>query len=80
MNLSAEVAALEYPAEIPVLPAVLPIKDPVIDYEEESGAEGSVVGGEEDNVQLAMFNAVQNYKNPLGQIISEPFLKLPSKR
>lgn len=50
-----------------------------MDFEDESGGEGSVAEGE-DNVQWMLYNSVKNLKNSLGQSLSEPFMKLPSKR
>ena len=50
-----------------------------MDYEEESGGEGSVAEPEE-NVQWMLYNAVKEHKNSLGQNLSDPFLKLPSRR
>ena len=38
-------------------------------------------GQEDDTSELwALFNAVKNYKTSLGQLMSDPFLRLPSKR
>ena len=50
-----------------------------MDYEDESGAEGSVVESE-DSVLWSLYNSIKNYKNSLGQALSEPFMRLPSKR
>ena len=53
-----------------------------MEFEEDSAAEGSVsyVETEEDSPQASLYNAVKFAKNALGLIISEPFMRLPSKR
>ena len=45
---------------------------------DESGTEGSVGG--EDEPYWALFKAVRWYKDQNGQVLSEPFLRLPNKR
>lgn len=57
-----------------------PIDDNVSQSEagEESGADDSIMGDEDPF--WALFNSVRWYKNTLGQLMSEPFIKLPNKR
>ena len=51
-----------------------------MEYEEESGTEGSVITDTEDNPQWILFNTIRQYRNSYGQQISDPFMKLPNKR
>jgi len=45
----------------------------------ESDAEGSAQE-EEDDYLWTLYNIVRNFKTSPGQLLCEPFLKLPSKR
>lgn len=78
-RLSAVVAALKYASEEePDLPPVAETSDSLVEYEEDSGGETTV--SEEENLNWALFTFVKNYKTNLGTVLSEPFLKLPSRR
>ncbi len=49
-----------------------------MDYEAESEGESTVT--EDESPLWALYLAVKNYRTPAGDQLSEPFLKLPSKR
>lgn len=49
-----------------------------MEYEDESGGETTM--SEEENPYWSLFNAIRNFRTPDGYTISEPFLKLPSRR
>ena len=74
--MSAICAALKYPADDEDDEASLDAS--LMEYDDDSGTE--TIMSEDDNLYLMLLNAVKNYKMSSGKTISEPFVKLPSKR
>lgn len=44
------------------------------------GDEESVGGADSDNPLMMLFNEVHHFTDPTGRALSEPFLRLPSRR
>lgn len=44
------------------------------------GDEESVGGADADNPLMMLFNEVHHFTDPTGRALSEPFLRLPSRR
>nr|XP_022295788.1 protein polybromo-1-like isoform X7 [Crassostrea virginica] len=75
-KMSAICAALKYPSDDEDDEASLDAS--LMEYDDDSGTE--TIMSEDDNLYLMLLNAVKNYKMSSGKTISEPFVKLPSKR
>ena len=50
--------------------------------DDESGAESMVPpsGNDDDDAIWKLFSAVRDYKGPTGQLIADPFVKLPNRK
>lgn len=72
--MSAICAALKYPSDVE--------DDAASSCQFEMDSEGEVGGNElvEDDPQWILYNHVKNYTTPSGETLSDPFLKLPSKK
>ncbi|XP_074645019.1 protein polybromo-1-like isoform X2 [Tubulanus polymorphus] len=77
-KLSAVCAALEYQSDSDV-PDDLGQSVSHTEEDDDSGTESSMYEGD-DGPLWALYNTVKNYKNSMGQTLSEPFMKLPSRR
>ncbi|KAL5013533.1 hypothetical protein ScPMuIL_007803 [Solemya velum] len=77
-KLSAICAALKYQDDEAMEDFSMLDTSGQMEYEDESGGETTM--SEEENPYWSLFNAIRNFRTPDGYTISEPFLKLPSRR